>query len=131
MCTKIEGLYDKIIHCSTKLCQKMSLICCCWHCYLCCALVNNTDSNKLMIISIIALYYDDKLHIVHKSLYVRNILTQNCENCINAHSNELFKVTGCSLLINVHEKILPSLSPCRNQLQHAVEATYNNTMSTF
>ena len=41
------------------------------------------------------------------------------------------KVTGYSLLINIHEKILPSFSPCRNQLQHAIEATYNSTMSTI
>ena len=40
----------------------------------------------------------------------------------------VLKVTGYSLLIN---KILPFLSPCGDQLQHAVEATYNSTMSTF
>ena len=43
----------------------------------------------------------------------------------------MFKVTGYSLLINIHEKILPSFSSCRNQLQHAAEAAYNSTMSTF
>ena len=49
-----------------------------------------------------------------------------------AHEPRLmFNVTGHSLFINIREKILPSFSLCRNQLQHAVEATYNSIMSTF
>ena len=54
------------------------------------------------------------------------------EDCQLANTvYKILKVTGYSLLINIHEKVLPSLSPCRNQLQHAVEAAYNSTMSTF
>ena len=39
----------------------MSLICCHWHCYSCCPLptTNNTDTNKLVIVSGVALYYGD------------------------------------------------------------------------
>ena len=50
----------KHYHHSTKLyTSKMSLICCHWHCYSCSALptTNNTDTNKLVIVSGVALYY--------------------------------------------------------------------------
>ena len=40
--------------------KKISLICCHWHCYLCCMRTrNNTHSNNLVIFSRISLYYGD------------------------------------------------------------------------
>ena len=48
-CNKIEGLYDKtIIILSTKLCRKkISLDCCHWHCYSCCALITIQTATNL------------------------------------------------------------------------------------
>ena len=42
--------------------------------------------------------------------------------------NLRLRASNCSLIFM---KILPSFSPCRNQLQHTIEATCNSTMSTF
>ena len=51
---------DKIIITIVPSCTgKVSLFCCRWHCYSCCTLVDNTDGNKLGIISGIALYCGD------------------------------------------------------------------------
>ena len=48
---------DKIIITIVPSCTgKVSHVCCRWHCYSCCTHVDNTDGNKLGIISGIALY---------------------------------------------------------------------------
>ena len=59
-CLKIEDLYDKNITTivpSYTAKKKISLICCCWHCYSCCTLV--TIQTATMIFSGISLYYGD------------------------------------------------------------------------
>ena len=62
---------------------------------------------------------------------LKNVVSASIHPSAHFISIESLKVTGYSLLINIHEKILPSFSSCRNQLQNAVEATYYSTMSSF
>ena len=49
-CNEIEGSYDKIINTivATKLYwKKISLVCCRWHCYSCCAIVTIQTATNL------------------------------------------------------------------------------------
>ena len=47
-CNEIEGSYDKfIITIVPSYTGKISLVCCCWHCCLCCALVTIQTTTNL------------------------------------------------------------------------------------
>ena len=83
-CNEIEGLYDKItITIVPSYTGKISLVCCHWHCYLCCAL------SQLKTVAQLCDYVLSLLLTVtpnHRFQHRRHI----CEALKQTHQNEIY-----------------------------------------
>ena len=92
-CNEIEGSYDKIIITIVPShTGKISLTCCHWHCSLTLRTHNNTDRNKLMIFSSMALHYSDNYIVFTLCVQVPTCLENEC---LHKGSNNQFNSCLC------------------------------------